>query len=121
MINFITKKYQLLTKINLFLSLTLFISNLYLYPKLPETVPTYFPLFGPPNNSGGKMIIWTFPVIFLVFTFIFNDRVLAKIPPFSIVTLLLKEKTRKGILITLQLILWYFGLSSYTYYYTLIG
>lgn len=118
--NIIVKKYQLLTNTNLFLALIVFISNLYLYPKLPKVVPTYFPLFGTPNNLGGKNIIWTFPIIFLVYNFLFNEKVLSKIPIFSIITSSLKEKTKKEILIVLQIILWYLGLSSYVYYYTLI-
>lgn len=120
MINFVVSKYKQITNINLLFTLLLFISNLYLYPKLPSIVPTYFPLFGPPNNPGGKVIIWTFPLIFFVFNLIFNKNIISKISILSTLTALLKEKTKKVILIFIQIILWYLALSCYVYYYTLI-
>lgn len=117
MIAFFSKKYQQIINLNFLFAIIITLSNLYLYPKLPSIVPTYFPLFGPPNNPGGKIIIWVFPLIFLVFRILFNIDLWEKISLFSI----LNKDKKKTILIIFQLLLWISALNCYLFYYSLIS
>ncbi|EOL50572.1 DUF1648 domain-containing protein [Enterococcus caccae] len=110
------KKYSLITKFNWGIAAVLLLLNFYLYSRLPRSVPIHLNLFNQPDNMGGKMIIWVFPLIFVVFEFFFRE---SRIDHLSFISLRNNRMIKIGLLI-FQLILWVLILRSYSYYFTLI-
>ncbi|KAF1297866.1 hypothetical protein BAU15_08145 [Enterococcus sp. JM4C] len=113
MLTFISNNYRKIIKLNYLWALLAVLYNFYLYPKLPSIIPNYFQFDGTPSNPGGRMIIWVLPCIFIVFSMLFNEHTLSKIPS------RLNPKVAKSIAFVLQILFWivilsgYFGFTSF--------
>ncbi len=51
----------------LFVYLLLWANTLYIYPKLPETIPTLFDITGKPDDWGHKSSFFISPLIAMIF------------------------------------------------------
>lgn len=114
--NYIVKHYNFFIKVNWILSVVTAVANIFLYTKLPQIVGNHFNMLGIPDSSGGKAIIWVFPLIFLVCAFLFNEAYIDKLS----LGWIKNKKIMKICILGGQIILWIAILSPYIYYFSII-
>lgn len=112
----IINSYSLVTTFNWGIAAVLIVLNVYLYPRLPQVVPVQFNFFGSDTHLRSKLIIWLFPLIFVLFAFLFNEKQLNRFisPPST------KNKWLKFGVLLLQLVCWFILLRAYTTYFLFI-
>lgn len=113
MIKKIIKGYHLVTAFNWGIAAILIVMNVYLYPRLPQIIPTPF---SGTNHLTSKLIIWGFPLVFLLLAFFLNEKRLDRL----IVPTTTKNDWLKLVVLVLQLVLWLLLLRAYTAYFLFI-